>query len=63
MVAAGIEVDGVLVASNHATHAEIGIKCAAAGLAIMMEKPMTTDVPEARALLEAAQANGATAQT
>lgn len=58
MVAAGVPVDGVLVASNHATHAEIGIKCAAAGYHIMMEKPMTTDVAEARALLESAQSTG-----
>jgi hypothetical protein len=58
MVAAGTPVDGVLVASNHATHAEIGIKCAAAGYHIMMEKPMTTDVAEARALLESAQSTG-----
>jgi len=58
MVASGVEVDGVLVASNHATHAEIGIKCAAAGYHIMMEKPMTTDVSEARALLESVQSTG-----
>ena len=58
MVASGLEVDGVLVASNHATHAEIGIKVAAAGLHCMMEKPMTTDVPEARELAAAADAGG-----
>ena len=58
MVASGLEVDGVLVASNHATHAEIGIKVAAAGLHCMMEKPMTTLVPEARELAAAADAGG-----
>ena len=48
LLASGIELDGVLVASNHASHAEIGIKAAEAGLHILMEKPMTTDVAEAR---------------
>ena len=58
LLASGVELDGVLVSSNHATHAEIGIKVASAGLHILMEKPMTTDVPEARALLQATDAAG-----
>jgi predicted dehydrogenase len=58
MLESGVQVDGILVASNHATHAEIGAKVAAAGLHCLMEKPMTTDVPEAKALLAAADAGG-----
>jgi predicted dehydrogenase len=58
LLASDVELDGVLVSSNHATHAEIGIQAAQAGLHILMEKPMTTHVSEARALLHAAQASG-----
>lgn len=60
LIASGTAVDGVLVSSNHATHAEIGVRAAQAGYHILMEKPMTTDVPEARQLLAAVEANGNT---
>jgi predicted dehydrogenase len=45
--------DGIIICTPHATHSDIGIKCIAANLNIMMEKPMTTDVNEARLLYEA----------
>ena len=52
-----VHVDGVLCSSNHATHYDIGVKVLEAGKHLMMEKPMTTDVEEARALYDAAQAH------
>jgi len=51
--AAGVT-DGIFVASNHATHAEIGFKAMKAGLHVLMEKPMTTDPMEAVGLAKAA---------
>ena len=36
------------------------IKAAKAGLNVMMEKPMTTDIPQAKALLAATEAGGKT---
>merc|ERR1712066_1084513 len=46
--------DGIIIASPHAAHFEIGMKCIAAGMNIFMEKPMTTDLPEAIKLTKAA---------
>ena len=51
-----VEVDGVLVATPHATHAALATAALDAGLHVLVEKPMTTDVAEARALRDAADA-------
>ena len=45
--------DGIIICTPHASHATIGLKCIKAQLNILMEKPMTTDVDEARLLYEA----------
>lgn len=57
---AGIEFDGVIVCTSHASHAELGAKALQRGTHVLMEKPMTTDVTEARALRDAARAAPAT---
>lgn len=49
-------VDGVIVCTSHHTHAHIGTAALRAGKHVFMEKPMSTDVAEARALLAAAEA-------
>ena len=52
----GVEVDGLLVCTTHASHYEIGVRGLRAGCHVLMEKPMTVDVAEARLL--AAEARG-----
>jgi len=47
-------VDGIIIASSHASHHEIGMKAMAAGWHALIEKPMTTDPLEAFELTEAA---------
>lgn len=47
--------DGVIVATAHAAHYDIGMKVMAAGLHVFMEKPMTTDLKEALELTEEAE--------
>ena len=49
---AGIEVDGVLIGSNHASHYDISKVALEAGLHVFCEKPMTTNVDEARSLVQ-----------
>jgi len=49
-------IDGVIICTAHACHADMGKKFLAAGKHILMEKPMTVDVPEARELAAAATA-------
>ena len=48
------KIDGVIICTAHACHAEMGLAFLAAGKHVLMEKPMTVDVPEARALAAAA---------
>ena len=48
------ELDGVLVAAPHTLHCSLGLAVLRAGLHLLLEKPMTTDVNEARALFDAA---------
>ena len=48
------KIDGVIICTAHACHAEMGMKFLAAGKHVLMEKPMTVDVPEARELAAAA---------
>jgi len=50
--------DGIIIASPHAVHFELGMKCIEAGLNIFMEKPMTTDLPEALKMTKAANKKG-----
>jgi len=49
-------IHGVIICTAHACHADMGMKFLAAGKHILMEKPMTVDVAEARALAAAAAA-------
>ena len=51
------KVDGVIICTAHACHAEMGLQFLAAGKHVLMEKPMTVDVAEARTLAAAAAAN------
>ena len=48
--------DGVIICTAHACHADMGKKFLAAGKHVLMEKPMTVSVPEARELAAAANA-------
>jgi len=50
-----LALDGVLCAAPHGVHSAVGTAVLKAGLHLLMEKPMTTDVEEARALLELAR--------
>lgn len=50
--------DGVIIATPHATHYAIARDCLAHGLHVLLEKPMTLYAPEARALVELARAQG-----
>ncbi|KAL1515318.1 hypothetical protein AB1Y20_001949 [Prymnesium parvum] len=55
---AGVEMDGVVIAASHSAHAELGRLALSAGLHVFMEKPMTTDVAEAAALVSAVRQSG-----
>ena len=50
--------DGVVIATHHATHAALAQACLARGLHVMLEKPMTLHAAEARALVALARAQG-----
>jgi len=56
-VFANPDVDAVYVATPHDTHASIGIRAAQAGKHVLMEKPITTTLADADALIEACWAN------
>ena len=51
LLASGVAVDGVIVCTPHATHYAVGQQLLAAGTIahVLMEKPFTTDVDEAKA--------------
>lgn len=49
------DIEGVIVATPPASHAEITAAALERGLAVMVEKPLTLDAPSARALLEIAR--------
>ncbi len=51
-------VDGIVVATPHSTHREIIEAAAAAGKAVLMEKPLALTVEEARAAVTTAEAAG-----
>lgn len=50
------KLDGVIICTAHACHADMGMKFLAVGKHVLMEKPMTVDVEEARTLAAAAAA-------
>jgi predicted dehydrogenase len=56
------EVDGVLIATPHSTHADLIERAAAAGRHIFVEKPMTLTVAEARRAIDAAERAGVVLQ-
>lgn len=53
--AIGADVDGVIVATPPAFHAEVALAAIEKKRAILIEKPLTMDVAEAEAVLEAAE--------
>jgi predicted dehydrogenase len=53
-------VDAVIVCTPNDTHRSIGEQVAAAGKHLLVEKPLTTDVTDARAVLDAFEAAGTT---
>ena len=56
----GEALDGVVVATPTASHAEIGIACAERGLHLLIEKPIAADLESAHQLVDAAARNGVT---
>lgn len=52
------QLDGVIIATSHASHYAIARDCLARGLHVMVEKPLTLRAREARELAELAAAHG-----
>lgn len=61
MLAAG-DLDGVIIASPPASHAEIALAALERGCAVLVEKPLTLDLDEAAKVRDRARALGAVAQ-
>ncbi|SDT75710.1 Predicted dehydrogenase [Actinoplanes derwentensis] len=57
-LAADADVDVVYVATPHAFHLDAAMMCIEAGKAVLVEKPVTLDLPSAALLLEAARSRG-----
>jgi len=55
LIASNVELDGLLIATPHASHYGLATKAIDAGWHVLLEKPMTTDVTEARELANAAR--------
>jgi predicted dehydrogenase len=53
------QVDAVVVATHPTSHLQLGLQALAAGKHILVEKPLATTVPDARALVDAARSIGA----
>jgi D-xylose 1-dehydrogenase (NADP+, D-xylono-1,5-lactone-forming) len=51
------DVDAVVVATHHATHAEFGIKAIEAGKHVLVQKPLTTRIADADRFVEVAAAH------
>jgi predicted dehydrogenase len=56
------EVDGVIVATPHSTHADIAVAAAGAGKHVFVEKPLTLTVADAKRVGAAAERAGVTVQ-
>jgi predicted dehydrogenase len=54
----GESLDGVIVATNHASHYEVAAAALKAGLHVLLEKPMTLFAPEARDLVNLSNQHG-----
>jgi len=54
----GLNVDGVLISTPHRTHFDLGMQAIAAGLNVLIEKPMTTTSEDAQTIVDAAKAAG-----
>jgi predicted dehydrogenase len=54
------EVDAVVICTEATSHARIVAECLTAGRHVLVEKPMTTSVPDAERLVELAQAHRTT---
>jgi len=52
------DLDGVVVCTHHAAHHEVATKAMRAGVHVLCEKPMTTDIEEAKELLAMVQETG-----
>ncbi len=52
------KVDAVIIATPPSSHAELALRAVAAGKHVLVEKPMTTSVVDARRLIDAAAAAG-----
>ncbi len=52
------QLDGAIIVTNHASHYAVAQRCLAAGLHVVIDKPMTLYAWEAKALVELAQAQG-----
>ncbi len=50
--------DAVIVATPNQLHVPVGLECVAAGLPLLVEKPLAQDLPTGRRLVEAAEAAG-----
>jgi predicted dehydrogenase len=53
-----LSVDGVLISTPHRTHFDLGMQAIAAGLNVLIEKPMTTTSEDAQTIVDAAKAAG-----
>jgi UDP-N-acetylglucosamine 3-dehydrogenase len=53
-----VEMDAVIVAATNTTHAEMTIAALNAGLHVLCEKPMATNLEDAQKMLAAAEASG-----
>ena len=58
LVASSCQVDGVLISTPHKTHFELGMEAIAAGMNVLIEKPMTTTGEDAQTVVDAAKAAG-----
>lgn len=58
MLAAGARPEGAIVATPNRLHVANGLECVAAGVPVLVEKPLADDVAGAARLVEAAEAAG-----
>ncbi|MBL8379247.1 MAG: Gfo/Idh/MocA family oxidoreductase [Burkholderiales bacterium] len=57
------QIDGAVIATPNDSHAELGMECVNAGVAILIEKPLCSSYPDAKALVDAAARNDVTLAT